>query len=194
MTVKQFDKLSKKKKAVLVAQDVLLQLKAKKYIANAGHYIESDNDNCDKNLDIKDKFEELKPCTVCALGSMLLSATHLGNKLTFKDINIISSGSDQINNKNVKDLFNSIFDGNQLLLIETAFEGYSPFEERANYPKSLEYYINESDRFGNDVLGYVLNLKEAIDCTKFFRKYRNDENRLKAICNNIILNSGTFVL
>lgn len=180
MTVKQFDKLSKNKKAVLVAQDVLAQLEAEKYIAHTGNYIDSYNSTQDFKGDIKEQFDTLEPCGVCALGSMLLSATHLGNKLTFDDLSISCSGIEDINNLKVISLFNSIFKPKQLLLIETAFEGYNSFAM--------------DSRFGRDVLAQQLTVKEYDSCNKFFEKYRISGERLTAICNNIIRNSGTFVL
>ena len=202
MTVKQFEKLSKKRKAVLVAQDVLAQIKAKKYIAATGNYVSLINtENIQNNKQINTQFDNIKECEVCALGSMLMSCTHLGNKLTFKDIGLDLKGLswdsdkvglDDLKNKKVEKLFSSIFDDHTLLMIETAFESY---EHNSNYYGELEKesfeYHQESTRYGESC---SLTFEEVIACNKFYKKYSTDEGRLKAICNNIVKNEGSFII
>lgn len=193
MTTKQFQKLSKAKKAVLVAKDVLEQLAAKKYRANTGNYISFDG-QIPFEGDIKSNFDKLPSCKVCALGSMLLSCTKLGNVLTTDDIDTSVGHSDLTSSDNVRVLFDSIFSNKQLLLIETAFEGYNDWKYMSNsdefkeYEKDFEYY-QSADRYGDDE---TLSFEEASACTKFYMKYRKDV-RLIAICNNIIENDGTFI-
>jgi hypothetical protein len=197
-----FNKLSKKKKAVLVAEDVLAQLKAEKYIAKADTYITFNDAQFDGGQDIKSSFDGEWKCKSCAIGSMLLSCTHLGNKLTFGDIGIYENDSIVINedmyNAAVKALFNSVFHPHQLLLIETAFEGYNDWDgmssnEIKKEKEDFEYNRN-SHRWAQDVMNETLSYEECVKCNKFFLKYQNDEKTLIAICNNIILNSGEFVL
>lgn len=185
MTTKQFNKLSKARKAVLVAEDVLLQIKAKKYvpktdkyIAIIGEYFYTRELN---SRDIKTNFDIIPPCQVCALGSMLLSCTHLGNLLTFDDIIINGSGMRDINNDNVKKLFKSIFDDKTLTLIETCFENTEKFNTIG------------IDNFGKDVLDVELSEEELQKCYIFYSKYKTDQTRLIGICNNIIKNNGVFI-
>lgn len=205
MTTKQFNRLSKAKKAVLVAEDILLQLATKKYIANSGTYIRTYTDEfklgVEREDDIKSNFDKIESCEVCALGSVLMSCTKMGNLLTFNDINIENSSLDSINNDNVKTLLSSVFDDHTLLLIETAFEGYEPFDYANNlkgYKEAWEddgdEYSETADRFAKNVHEETLNFEECVACSKFFKKYKDDDERLRAICKNIIKNNGKFVV
>jgi hypothetical protein len=194
LTVEEFDALPKNEKAVLVAKDVLKQIKLKKYIPNAGTYIKKNWDFDDlkdlglkKKDDVRNNFDKIPQCQVCALGSMLLSCTKLGNRLTFNDVDIINGARiDNLNKPKIKKLFKSIFDGYQLLLIENAFEGGS----------------FTADRYANNILGHKLSDSDYNKCNEFYFKYAgyggfSDEsthNRMVAICENIIKNKGTFVL
>jgi hypothetical protein len=192
LTVEEFDALPKNEKAVLVAKDVLKQIKLKKYIPNAGFYIKKNwgiDDLKDLGLkkkdDVRNNFDKIPQCQVCALGSMLLSCTKLGNRLTFNDVDIINGVRIQrLNKPKIKKLFNSIFDGYQLLLIENAFEGSS----------------FTSDRYAKDILGHKLSDSDYNKCNKFYFMYgmyctdESTHNRMVAICKNIIKNKGTFVL
>lgn len=178
MTPSQFKRLSKSKKAILVAQDVLQQIKAKKYIPEKGAYITNVWHDI-KEGDIRKQFDKIKTCEVCALGSMLLSCINLGNSITTDDLNLDVAGSVRgINSFKIEGLFNSIFDPYQLLLIETSFENYN----------------SDSDRYANDVLGQRLSDDDIYKCGKFYYKYTTSLNRIKAICNNIIKNNGIFKL
>lgn len=200
MTTKQFHRLSKSKKKTLVIQDVLAQITAKKYIANVGNYLKpvfSKNINGEEQ--INQAFDKIHSCQVCGLGSMLLSCTHLGNKLTFSDIKIFekyyADSEVSLESEAVKNLFLSIFSPKELLLIETAFEGYSFFENSSikdMKKEKEEFDYNEGcSRYAKDELEEELTFEETFACQKFFKRFKNDENRLKAICNNILKN-GTF--
>jgi hypothetical protein len=126
MTTQDFNKLSVNEKAVLVAKDVLEQIKAKKYTPKKAIYL---NVIGGFNFEgsIKENFDKIQECKVCALGSMLMSSTHLGNILTTEDLPTIASSQDLKNSEKITELFNSIFTNHQLLMIESAFEGYTPF-------------------------------------------------------------------
>ena len=193
LSVEEFDALPKNEKAVLVAKDVLMQIKLKKYIPNAGSYIKGSVDydslkalGLKKKDDVKNNFDKIPPCKVCALGSMLLSCTNLGNRLTFSDVDIINSSVYNLDKPKIKKLFNSIFDAYQLLLIENAFEKPS----------------NSIDRYAKNILGLKLSEEDFDKCYNFYRKYNsgyfNDKSsnseRMVAICKNIIKNKGRFVL
>jgi hypothetical protein len=189
LTVEEFDALPKNEKAVLVAKDVLAQIKAKNYIPNTGSYVKpAEYVNKIKDLgvkkgdDVRTNFDKLPVCKVCALGSMLLSCTRLGNRLTFGNLNFGdgSTGTSirELDNPKVKKLFKSIFDGYQLLLIENSFESPSWSQ----------------DRYGSDVLGLSLTDEDYSNCREFYLRYSNDDTRMVAICKNIIKNKGTFKL
>jgi hypothetical protein len=194
MTTKQFNELSKDKKAVLVAQDVLAQIAANKYVPNTGAYVKFEEDISFKG-DIKSNFDKLPQCQVCALGSMLLSCTNLGNVLTTDIISNDGIGHWELQDDGVKELFSSIFSDKQLLMIETSFEGYSYWENYTvsdikKHSKLGFDYIEYSDRYADDE---TLSFEETLSCQKLFLKYHSDQERLEAICNNIIKNNGVFI-
>lgn len=187
MTTEKFNLLTKSEKVVLVAKDVISQIKAEKYIPNTGSYIGSIHTKEIIKGDIKSNFNKIENCKVCALGSMLLSCTHLGNKLTIDnlDLNLSSIGSLDLEDEEIKSLFSSIFTPKQLALIEQAFEG----NDGEIYIKRFDFF-----RYSYDVLSTDLTEQEWSDCNNFYYTYDNDEVRLIAICKNIIKNKGKFVL
>src|SRR6187402_2697687 len=177
LTTKEFNALPKNKKVVLVAKDVIAQLDAKRYISQTGRYIYNLKtvDGEIINGEINKNFDKIKSCQVCALGSMLMSCTHLGNKLTTSDldINYIAMTSELRNDK-VSKLFKSIFDPHTLLLIETSYEGYDPFTgvSYKEIKKSDFEYSKEGARYGHDIEDESLTFEEAYKAEMFFRKYK----------------------
>ena len=195
MTTQEFNALPNNEKAVLVAKDVLEQVKAEKYIPNTGTYIHVFGDGFNFEGSIKDNFDQIQQCKVCALGSMLMSSTHLGNTLTTSDIDNYPEADDLRDSEKITELFSSIFTNKQLLLIETAFEGYSDFwgETKRQLEKRHEetpfQYYESSDRYSVETLTF----EETLACEMFNRKYPDDDKRLIAICRNIIRNKGVFM-
>ena len=181
-----FSKLSKPQKRVAIAKDVIAQIKIGRYVANVGAYIDSINFKNDlemgemKNKDIQKNFGKIENCTVCAMGACLMSATKFANKLNFRDI---GGSTDDLDNKKVKDLFSKLFSPEQLLMIETAFEGEGESwndESRVAYDL---FNLNKGYFKGSDML-------RASD--SFGNGYEEDDEKLIAIMQNIIDNKGTF--
>lgn len=174
-----FNKLPVAKQRIRVAKDVIKQIDIKKYTVDTGRYVddvEFKGYRDYSHLDIKDNFANIKKCQVCAIGACLLSITHFKNKLSFYDVghNIYS-----LRNAKVKKLL-SLFSKEQLLLIESAFEGLSYSADRVAV-HVLEY---DTDKCSEDLL---------IRASKYYSRFRSSKNRLKAIMNNIIKNKGTFI-
>jgi hypothetical protein len=174
MSTRKFDSLTPRGKAVRVAKDVLLQLKAKKYKAKNLTYfsfeefeklLESYNklpyyDYVEKEKealksDLKTTIASTKKCEVCALGASICSLANLNGPVTV-----------QTAREGGKRELQEIFPGGQLSYIESAFE-----MEAMGYPHSFETR-NAAIRLG--------------------KKYKNPDNRLRAIMNNIIQNRGVF--
>ena len=181
-----FEKLSPSQKRVTIAKDVIAQIKLGRYIADSGSYIANINfknnlgDDEMHNKDIKKNFGKIKSCTVCAMGACLMSATKFANKLSFGDVG--DSVRDLVNDK-VKDLFSKLFSPEQLLLIETAFEGGG---DDTDGDSRVAYDLFDLDRNqfeGSDFL-------QPSD--EFRNNYYESEKRLIAIMENIIKNKGTF--
>jgi hypothetical protein len=206
LSPKEFHALPKEEKAVLVAKDVIAQIRAKRYIAEASRYVAgvkfkseiSGSEQINKN------FDKIEECHVCALGAMLMSSTHLGNKLTFGDVKLNENYDDgvddgdiegafctirDLHSPKVQKLFNNIFTSYELLLIETCFEGYE--EEGYDYEKD-ELIIQCDIRWAENVNDVKIKHKDGIKCQQFYEKYENDEDRMIAICRKIIRNKGVF--
>lgn len=181
ITTEQFNKMPVKKRRIMVAKDVLLQLEAGKIKAETGHYIQlkfvPDIDLKDSREDIKKNYDKISECRVCALGASIMSCTRLGNQLKFEDI---GAGVASLNNSATKGLLRKVFTPKQLMLIETAFEGHSPSSTRvASYLFGLSRYDS-------------LTNKEVEDCNKFRYRIEDVNDRLGAIMKNIIKNKGIF--
>lgn len=183
--VKPFSKLSKADQRIAIAKDVILSLRRGQYIAETGRYVNLDeieikkdafDVHYDTKLDIQKTLNKVKMCPVCALGACILSLTRFKNKLKWGDVGMNGAAMDS---PRTKKLFSSLFSPEQLLLIESAFEGYNP----------------GSDRIADQLFDFNDLTDEQISKVEEFR-YRYDEpnDRLVAIMKNIIKNKGIFKL
>jgi hypothetical protein len=167
---KAFHKLSNRKQRVAIAEDVLQQLKLKKYKAETGIYVYSrelhnlrydDEATQPGTFDLqKTLLGDTPQCDVCGLGAAFCSLARLGNNVTLDD-----ADSDSIHRT-----LTPIFGKKQVAMIENAFEGKT---------------INEH-------AGYELSDRKTRATEAFYNKYDNDKDRLKAIFKNVIKNDGTF--
>jgi hypothetical protein len=105
-----------------------------------------------------------KSCSVCALGSMLISRIDLFNSVSWIDLEYDPGFSD------IKDSLEDYFDGRELALIETAFEKW----DVNGFDLGLTFY----------------EIEQAID---FGKKIKKSKDRLLAIMQNIVDHNGTFV-
>ena len=165
-----FHKLSKRQQRLAIAEDVLAQLRAKKYQARPGTYAESDvvdviDDNTGGNFDLQRCLLTKSPeCNVCALGASFVSLSRLGDKVDWS--------LSQAPHSSLEPIFGKM----QVQLIEAAFEGWEP----------------DRDEEGNWITDPYSGATEAT--YNFCNKYELDANkRLAAIFKNIIRNDGTFV-
>ena len=170
----EFKKATKAQKRVMIAQDVLAQLKTKRYVAESGCWVLPNYYSDWKQLSDKDSVQELfaakkiESCNVCALGGLFMSCTNFNNNTLLEDLYDVSDDlgnlideEEQLSNK-----LNKIFSVKQLKLIEVYFEG-------------------------ND--GYFYENREYDTVKAFYIKYPSDKKRLQLIMENIVENEGTFV-
>jgi hypothetical protein len=112
---KSFWKMPEKQQRVEIAKDVLLQLKAKNYLAQPGTYVHSDTLN---DLELQQEpfdFQQTlliksPECEVCGIGALFCSIARVGDRISYRD-NIFHS-------------LKLVFDRDQIDLIEGAFEGW----------------------------------------------------------------------
>lgn len=177
---KAFAKLSKADKAVSVAQDIIDQIKAKKYLAKHVGYTGGTFVDIDGGADAQ-KILLTTPglkCDVCALGACALSIARLGNTLTVEDLEQMDKDYDDADT--VMDKLSEVFDADTLWLMENAYETGD------SAPLSEEIVEREGDD------AYDINTDDAV---AFGNKYPDSESdkRLIAIMKNVIANKGQFI-
>lgn len=160
---------------VTIAKDVIAQIEAERYFAKGGSYVRiSEEDNY--NGSVKENFEKIKNCKVCALGGCFLSIVRFKNNVNFDEITDIGAGQ-FVNNSKFKQILTSIFPAQQLVLIENAFENGG---------------WGEAPIFGSDDEKYSVSKQDKREAWEFGQKFSNQNDRLIAIMQNIIDNKGTF--
>lgn len=180
ISVAEFNALPKATQRVMIAKDVIENLKAKKYIANKGRYVEKvtvkgklKNEISISDVNVRDNWKSIDNCLVCGIGSCLMSVTKFKNRLTFGEL---PRGIHSFEDKHIK-LLKSTFSPNHLTLIEVAFEGY---------------YYKQSDNLGRDKMEAEVNQIEISRAKTFANQYEDNNERLEAIMRNIVTNKGTF--
>ena len=176
----KFKKATKAQKRVMIAQDVLDQIRAKRYRAVTGKWVDpiwkrdskSQKIKFTPNHSAKDAFENkaIDYCKVCALGGLFMSCTNLNNHTTIEDLDTeahIDLGDRIEFNWKISNGLNKIFSQKQLKLIESFFEGGEGY-----------FQSHEGDNY---------NEEKGI----FYESYSNYK-RLEIIMQNIIDNDGTF--
>jgi hypothetical protein len=178
-----FKKATKAEKRVMIAKDVLAQIKANRYIAESGTWVDA-NWNIRNEIDGTESVQKLfadrtiETCNVCALGSLFMSCTNLNNNTCVSDINYGGEGT-EIGERieegdTLSNGLNKIFSKKQLQLIEVYFEKGDGWFGEDGYTGN---YIGEDSR-------HVEYFNDA---------YPDDEDRLVEIMKNIVANDGTFV-
>jgi hypothetical protein len=196
---KIFSAATAAEKRVLVAKDVIAQIKLKRIEAVSGAWVnptryaafdpDGPNVTNDGNVANRSAQKDLLSgatgtCSCCALGAMFVSCTLFNNQTTALDLHQIQwSLGDMIEaDEKLSNGLNKFFSAQQLRLIEQAFEGgHGQFTEDVD--AGDEESDNPADRAAVKLSQRLLSWED---------KYRNDEDRLIAIMKNIIKNNGTF--
>lgn len=160
---------------VSIAKDVLKQLKAKKFIASPGvwvddkklgyldEYVYTRTEKAEGPIDACTFANGITKCKVCALGSIFVSAARM--------YKIMLSGSletEEVFDNLATSPLKRYFSVKQLELIEYAFEG-------------------------GDGVYIPGNFNDELDGLAFFLAHRTPTDRLEAIMRNIVKNNGTFI-
>ncbi len=170
---KAFQNISRAEKRILVAKDVIAQIKAGRFEVATGGFVYMELPDSIKNTDsIQNLFitGEIPNCKCCGMGAVMMSCTLFKNKETVKDIEQdfedLGISVFDTDNHRFKNGLLGIFSRPQLRAIELAFElGYG--------------YCGENNNFDTK-------------CIEFGDKYENEKTRLIAIMENIIMNGGYF--
>lgn len=165
------------KKRVMIAKDVLLQLKLKKLIARSGVYVAPGGLNdWGEWLNVEGAPTDFREfmvapvtpaaqCTACALGSVFACAVKFKNTVSTS-----AAGTVYSDDSSIKRYLSGVFTTEQLELIECAFERH---DDHAGGGRDASDAVQNAVAFG--------------------RKHPVDKKRMIAIMKNIIKNEGEFV-
>lgn len=170
-----FNQLSPAGKRVAIAKDVIAALQSLQVRARSGVWVDLKKApaNWDAGIELQPVFKQTN-CEACALGACFVSAVKLGNncKLTedakYDGFEFSPPAGDW--GKDTTGMWTVLkryFTERQLALIEFAFEngeGYYKYRDVANSEAANDFYY----------------------------KYEDDEARMLAIMQNIVVNNGTF--
>lgn len=168
-----FNRLSKKKKRIAIANDILARIAAKQIVGESGVWAIAVDP---KTNDLQEHLDGNGKCQCCALGAAICGVAF------FKD-QIELNYDDEASYGDNRDELRDIFGEKQLSLIENAFEGGD------GYFNDDAYDWDSEDDNGGDLKLKPL-YKKAIS---FGKRYNSDTSRLKAIWSNVVKNDGTFV-
>lgn len=163
---KAFDSADAAQKRVKIAQDVIDRLKVKQVIATSEFL--NNEEGCDFWLESDESYKDTvntKVCRACAKGALFLSYVGRVNNL-----NGTGNGSSINYDSPEMEKLKEIFTQEQLDLMELAFER-----------NEFSWMVTDFDE----------EVKER--AYAFNRRRNNKDNMLKAICENIIENNGTFI-
>lgn len=168
----KFEKLSPARKRVVIAADVIRQVRAYRYIATKGTYIDPVSFSAE-HYDSAVEFARGPDtvCRVCARGAMFLSILSIFNNFTGRIPSYPREEKEQ-----------EFFDKRQTKLIEGAFEGWGRKNMTEYHNASGEYIFPEY---------YTVDMEPAV--LSYVNDYPSAEDRLIAIMRNVIKNRGTFI-
>lgn len=171
-----FEAASPAEKRVMIAKDVLKRLRSRNLVAESGDIISLNTIEFENGLDsFKDIINLQKGCQVCAKGALLCAYVGRVNKFSVSDTqkwNTASKGENCVHKKLKK-----LFSMKQLDFIEAAFERSSFLGKISR--KEIEQAFLFYDKY--------------VTINKYGLEEVNNNLLLKAICNNIIKNNGTFI-
>lgn len=175
---KIFSAATLEEKRVLIAKDVLTQLKTGKLKARKSYFVRFARDYGNGERDFRSAYlkGELPRCEACGVGSLMISCTLFNNSHRICDDALggfLGSHIKENNRQSIRNGFLDIFEREQLSLIEQAFE--------LGRGELSSDFADEED----------WNVKRP-EAVAFGKKYRSAHARLVAIMRNIIKNKGTF--
>lgn len=175
---KIFKKANDAQKRVILAKEIISQIKAERFLARRGNFCKIENRGAFKDLDSIQKLflsKKIPNCTVCALGSILMAQTIFANKENIGDYESDFYDLGKTIKYKTGDTKNGIvklFGLEQIKLIEQAFEMGQGYFKKYELDNKLP------------------DTHKAID---FGNQYFSSDVRLINIMENIISNKGTFV-
>jgi hypothetical protein len=189
-------KKTKGERRIAILKDVLQQLKLEKFKATNGTYVSLPKILREKTyeepeLDAKTALLNCQgSCSVCAKGSIFLSQVRKENQVKLEELDW---DMEDASNKATKRVVN-LFGGNNLNRIEAAFERWPYITEQYEDEVFINYTSDSTHTKWNEFSGYyeTINNKRDEKIVKFYNRYPDKTDRLKAIVRNAIKNNGIF--
>ncbi len=173
-----FNSLTKPQKRVAIAEDVIKQIKAKKYTAKESTYLYISTTVEDEEQ-LQSNFNNVQ-CDCCALGGLFLSEVKFNNSCT------IGEANDYDFDVKGDTRLQKYFSIEQLILIEAAFECWDAYRLLHNNTIDSGYGFNLK-------LNELKLTEEDINkACKFGDSFYYEKDKLIAILQNLIQNKGTF--
>ena len=183
----------KRKMIVKIAKDVIKQLDEGKYVPTLERYVMTEYEELPGNTELQTVFKGKFQCDVCAMGALFVSATRLYNSAKVR--NYARKDEDghrflqfETDGPNTAKLLRKYFSNKQIALIETA---YMSDEDEPIISSGGRSYPVPSE--GSYEQNYELAEIEFKEAANFGAKYDYDDERLRAIMENIIKNDGVFI-
>lgn len=171
--VKPFSRMSKAEKRVAIAKDVIKHIKAAKFKATKGTYLDA-GDVYRSGEELQKIILDAPTCKVCAIGAVFAADVIKRDNFILTDTCTKCIDSDEMKAKT------SYFSKDTLHTMEVAFEKKIITDGVCGEGK----YTAQGYRISYTELG-----KRAI---AFGKNYRKSQDRLMAIMQNIIKNKGEF--
>ena len=178
-----FERMSVVNKRLTICQDALEQIKIKQYRPITGIYVDSNLQGLDEEETQLQLISNSVTCNCCALGSLLLSGTRCKNSVDGNSI-------EDADNAFIKDYLDDIFDRDNLMLVEVAFERDTYFDENNDIDEPYECDFDTKAEYKDAAKEY--NSLPAVKAVAFGERYKDDTKRLVAILENMIKNKGVF--
>jgi hypothetical protein len=171
-----FNSMTEAEKRVVIAHDCIIRIHAEQIKAHQNQFFGNledfkDNENTVSIKETINNCENVPTCEVCAKGGLFLSIVGRVNNFTFDEV----WGDNDLDSDEHTELLN-YFSARQLAYIEMAFEN----------AQHLDY-----DEDGDPI---DFTQEQITNSQEFFYKFEYSNDRLIAICENIINNNGEFVL
>lgn len=202
-----FKKASPTQKRVLIAKDVIAQIKAKKIKPESGtfvmvekvkgwmpaseaeEYYRSYNYAFNKisaiegdGADVRQLYLEnkIQQCSCCALGGMFMSCTLYNNNTTLENLGYVGD-----------DIGNALYKGSEPGSLSNGLDKFFSVAQLRLIEQTFEGNNGVVISGEDDETGEEFN-KFSPRAEAFYKKYKKPKDRLVAIMQNIVKNNGTF--
>jgi hypothetical protein len=177
---KAFEDMTPNEKRVAIARDLIEHVNAGRVRAQESVWLSSRGAVQFSNSDERQLDAVLKAvptCTCCQLGGLLYATACRANAVKVSDVTNEYDDDDSLDYSGFSGYLERYFEEQQLMLMEMAFEGGDG---------AFSGYDLDTNEETEDELEHAANA--------FYFRHDNDEERMVAICQNIIDHGGEFVL